>query len=49
MVSSIQRKGRAGRLGPGQCFRLYQEEDVAQFINQKFSIPEQVRFLFLPF
>ncbi|KAI8852469.1 hypothetical protein BC829DRAFT_64556 [Chytridium lagenaria] len=27
-VSALQRMGRAGRLGPGTCYRLYSEEDA---------------------
>nr|CAI5846287.1 unnamed protein product [Callosobruchus analis] len=29
--SAKQRAGRAGRTGPGTCFRLYSEEDLASF------------------
>jgi len=34
----IQRAGRAGRLGPGECWRLYSEEDFEK--RSKFQKPE---------
>nr|VZI25706.1 unnamed protein product [Spirometra erinaceieuropaei] len=37
-ASANQRKGRAGRTGPGVCFRLFQEEEYRQF--QAFTTPE---------
>ncbi|XP_063963631.1 probable ATP-dependent RNA helicase DHX34 isoform X2 [Lytechinus pictus] len=37
-ASSEQRKGRAGRTGPGVCFRLYAESDYDAF--QAYSTPE---------
>uniref|UniRef100_A0A0V0J9T0 Putative ATP-dependent RNA helicase DHX34 n=2 Tax=Schistocephalus solidus TaxID=70667 RepID=A0A0V0J9T0_SCHSO len=37
-ASANQRKGRAGRTGPGVCFRLFQEEEYRQF--QTFTTPE---------
>ncbi|XP_047128394.1 probable ATP-dependent RNA helicase DHX34 isoform X1 [Hydra vulgaris] len=37
-ASAEQRKGRAGRTGPGVCFRLYSEEDYCEFSN--YSTPE---------
>ncbi len=33
-ASSVQRMGRAGRLGPGQCFRLWSEEQQQQLAPQ---------------
>ncbi|KAI9363430.1 P-loop containing nucleoside triphosphate hydrolase protein, partial [Zopfochytrium polystomum] len=39
-VSAIQRKGRAGRLGPGICRRLYRKEDMKLFPEQIYSNPE---------
>ena len=36
--SAIQRAGRAGRTGPGQCFRLYSEFDFNE--REAFTIPE---------
>ncbi|NTV53213.1 MAG: ATP-dependent helicase HrpB [Candidatus Firestonebacteria bacterium] len=35
-ASAEQRKGRAGRLGPGQCYRWWSENEV----REKFSTPE---------
>ncbi|PIK34094.1 putative ATP-dependent RNA helicase DHX34 [Apostichopus japonicus] len=37
-ASAEQRKGRAGRTGPGVCFRLYDESDFDGF--QDYSTPE---------
>ncbi|UJR09789.1 hypothetical protein I4U23_014016 [Adineta vaga] len=37
-ASAEQRKGRAGRTGPGVCFRLYSEQDYLSF--QEYSTPE---------
>ncbi len=37
-ASCDQRKGRCGRIGPGVCIRLYQEDDYLQ--REEFSIPE---------
>lgn len=36
--SANQRAGRAGRLGPGLCVRLYEEEDFAE--RPRFGVPE---------
>ncbi|KAJ3194438.1 hypothetical protein HK101_002707 [Irineochytrium annulatum] len=36
-VSALQRKGRAGRLGPGVCYRLFSAEDLEDFEEQTFS------------
>ena len=37
-ASAEQRKGRAGRTGPGVCFRLYEENEY-KALNQ-YSTPE---------
>ncbi|CAF3971081.1 unnamed protein product, partial [Rotaria sordida] len=37
-ASAEQRKGRAGRTGPGVCYRLYSEHDYLSF--QEYSTPE---------
>ena len=37
-ASSEQRKGRAGRTGPGVCFRMYAESDYDAF--NEYSTPE---------
>ena len=37
-ASANQRKGRAGRTGPGVCFRLYAQEAYEEFLD--FPIPE---------
>ncbi|XP_060072123.1 probable ATP-dependent RNA helicase DHX34 [Ylistrum balloti] len=37
-ASAEQRKGRAGRTGPGVCFRLYEDKDYDEF--QEFATPE---------
>eukprot|EP00795_Rhopilema_esculentum_P012353 gene12353-3006_t len=37
-ASAEQRKGRAGRTGPGVCFRLYSREDYSAFAE--YSTPE---------
>ena len=39
--SAIQRQGRAGREGPGQCYRLYTESDYLTM--QQFNTPEILR------
>ncbi|KAJ3371791.1 DEAH (Asp-Glu-Ala-His) box polypeptide 34 [Kappamyces sp. JEL0680] len=39
--SAKQRAGRAGRTGPGECFRLYSKEEYDQFLE--FPIPEIFR------
>ncbi|KAJ3192935.1 hypothetical protein HK101_005725 [Irineochytrium annulatum] len=48
VVSAVQRKGRAGRLGPGFCYRLYSVDDFVDFPNQTFSyIPLDSQLLFI--
>ena len=37
-ASAEQRKGRAGRTGPGVCYRLYAESDYAAF--SPYPVPE---------
>lgn len=37
-ASSVQRAGRAGRLGPGVCYRLWSEEQQTQLV--RYSTPE---------
>lgn len=37
-ASAKQRTGRAGRTGPGECFRLYSENEFNHFHD--FAIPE---------
>lgn len=37
-ASSEQRKGRAGRTGPGVCYRLYSESDYDAFAS--YAVPE---------
>lgn len=37
-ASAEQRKGRAGRTGPGVCFRLYAESDYEAFAP--YAVPE---------
>jgi HrpA-like RNA helicase len=37
-ASAKQRAGRAGRTGPGECFRLYSESEYNHFHD--FAIPE---------
>jgi hypothetical protein len=37
-ASAEQRKGRAGRTGPGMCFRMYSEEMYSEF--QDYEVPE---------
>ncbi|KAI8608663.1 P-loop containing nucleoside triphosphate hydrolase protein [Chytriomyces sp. MP71] len=39
-VSAVQRMGRAGRLGPGKCFRLYSFEEKEALLSQTFSSPK---------
>ena len=39
--SARQRAGRAGRTGPGVCYRLYSEEDYYEMME--YSIPEILR------
>jgi ATP-dependent RNA helicase DHX37/DHR1 len=34
MASAIQRKGRAGRTGPGHCFRLYSSAVYNEFLDR---------------
>ncbi|KAJ3198941.1 hypothetical protein HDU67_003208, partial [Dinochytrium kinnereticum] len=46
-VSALQRKGRAGRLGPGKCYRLYSEEESKSFPEQTFSNPDQLDYMLL--
>ena len=40
-ASAEQRKGRAGRTGPGLCYRLYAESDYTEL--QEYSTPEVQR------
>eukprot|EP01134_Creolimax_fragrantissima_P003107 CFRG3107T1 len=40
-ASAEQRKGRAGRTGPGICYRLYSHDDYAQF--EDYTLPEILR------
>lgn len=40
-ASAEQRKGRAGRTGPGVCYRLYSEEEYQAL--EKYSTPELQR------
>jgi ATP-dependent helicase HrpA len=40
-AAADQRKGRCGRLGPGICFRLYDEQDFAQ--RARYTEPEILR------
>lgn len=46
-ASAEQRKGRAGRTGPGVCFRLYEESDFDQMSEYSMSeirrVPLEVR------
>lgn len=37
-ASASQRTGRAGRIGPGTCYRLYEEEDF--LAREEFTVPE---------
>lgn len=37
-ASAEQRKGRAGRTGPGKCFRLYSRTEYQHFLE--YSVPE---------
>jgi ATP-dependent helicase HrpB len=34
-ASADQRRGRAGRLGPGVCYRIWAEGDDAQLLAQR--------------
>ncbi|KAI7861395.1 P-loop containing nucleoside triphosphate hydrolase protein [Spinellus fusiger] len=45
-ASATQRAGRAGRTGPGECFRLYSENEF-NHLND-FPVPEIVRSLWSP-
>ncbi|MGH7241988.1 MAG: ATP-dependent RNA helicase HrpA [Phycisphaerales bacterium] len=40
-ASANQRAGRCGRIGPGVCFRLYEEEDLLK--REEFTEPEILR------
>lgn len=40
-ASAIQRQGRAGRVGPGRCIRLYSEAEFKQL--KPFELPEIMR------
>lgn len=40
-ASATQRAGRAGRTGPGECFRLYSEDEY-RHLND-FAVPEVQR------
>ncbi len=44
-ASAIQRAGRSGRLGPGQCIRLYSEEDFNRRQEQAVSDIQQTDLL----
>ncbi|KAI8835514.1 hypothetical protein BC829DRAFT_406376, partial [Chytridium lagenaria] len=46
-VSALQRKGRAGRLGPGKCYRLYSADEAAALVEQKFSLTDQLDCMLL--
>ena len=37
-ISSLQRAGRAGRTGPGQCYRLYSSECFDNMMDE--TVPE---------
>lgn len=41
-ASSIQRQGRAGRLGPGVCYRMWDREKQARLVKQ---IPAEIKQL----
>src|SRR3569833_3395975 len=40
--AAIQRTGRAGREGPGQCYRLYTEESYDKALRE-IDLPEMLR------
>ncbi|KAJ3404608.1 Pre-mRNA-splicing factor ATP-dependent RNA helicase dhx15 [Chytriomyces hyalinus] len=46
-VAAVQRKGRAGRLAPGHCVRLYSHQDSVNFQDQTFSGPESLDTMIL--
>ncbi|KAJ3400067.1 hypothetical protein HDU80_007314 [Chytriomyces hyalinus] len=39
-VSAVQRMGRAGRLGPGKCIRMYSFEEQGELVSQAYSSPK---------
>ncbi|KAJ3233607.1 60S ribosomal protein L35A [Chytriomyces hyalinus] len=46
-VAAVQRKGRAGRLAPGHCVRLYSHQDSLNIQDQTFSGPESLDTMIL--